>query len=68
MSTPTPRTDEKPKRFNWRGNRPRVGKRAICPACATIFRFEVGKIAPLCGICGEAFLEDVSHDDGKESK
>ena len=39
----------------------------MCPACATIFKYAAGKIAPLCPVCAEAELEDISHDDSPKT-
>jgi hypothetical protein len=47
-------------RFNWRGNRPRMGKRGMCPLCGFI---HAGPGGFLCIECGERVTVDVSYDD-----
>lgn len=56
-----PSSAKKPAfRFNWRGNRPRMGKRAMCPACGDLY---AGQGGGLCFQWGEAETVDVSYDD-----
>jgi len=47
-------------RFNWRGNRPRMGKRSMCPLCGGGCSGPAGR---LCMECGEREVVDVSYDD-----
>ena len=47
-------------RFNWRGNRPRMGKRSMCPLCGAGY---AGPAGGLCNECGEREVVDVSYDD-----
>lgn len=47
-------------RFNWRGNRPRMGKRSMCPLCGAIYHAGSGG---LCIECGEREVIDVSYED-----
>ena len=47
-------------RFNWRGNRPRMGKRSMCPACGYLYH---APAMGLCLQCGEGEVVDVSYDD-----
>lgn len=53
---------QKPRKFNWRGNRPRMGKRSMCPACGFLIHAPAGAT---CFQCGQRETEDVSYDDSK---
>jgi hypothetical protein len=37
------------KRFNWRGNRPRMGKRSMCGACGCMIASAPFGLCPRCG-------------------
>lgn len=59
-----PRKPKPTPRFNWRGNRPRMGKRAMCGTCACLFHVALPKDTRVpCPACGEGVLYDVSYDD-----
>lgn len=48
-------------RFNWRGNRPRMGKRAMCAACGLLIAGTPHILCPQCGLPDR--MVDVSYDD-----
>lgn len=49
------------KKFNWRGNRPRMGKRAICGICGAL---KNGAPSAQCPACGQVdCMHDVSYDN-----
>lgn len=57
----TPESAIKPQiQFNWRGNRPRMGKRSMCPLCGHLYHCAAGG---LCGECGQRETVDLSYDD-----
>lgn len=65
MTTPKDRVTKCRKlaqRWNWRGNRPRMGKRGMCGACGCLINAKVEEGAT-CPQCGESTLTDVSYDD-----
>jgi len=49
-------------RFNFRGNRPRMGKRGMCGACGQIVCLKVSE-GDTCPACGQPSMSDVSYDD-----
>ena len=51
----------KPK-FNWRGNRPRMGKRGMCGACGCLVSIKA-KEGGDCPECGQPSMTDVSYDE-----
>lgn len=56
-------TKKKPKkRFNWRGNRPRMGRRSMCGMCGWVITMEM-KEGSTCWVCGEPAMHDISYDD-----
>jgi len=55
----------KGKRFNWRGNRPRMGKRSMCGVCGCLIHCAPHAQCPQCGVVGT--MRDVGYDD-KDAK
>lgn len=65
MKTPKRRRDECVKlnrRFNWRGNRPRMGKRGMCGSCGCLIHIKVNE-GDTCPSCGQPSMSDVSYED-----
>lgn len=58
---PSKKGDETP-RFNFRGNRPRMGKRGMCGACGCLVSAKVSE-GDICPQCGQPSMSDVSYDD-----
>lgn len=61
-------TAEKQRReiFNWRGNRPRMGKRAMCGVCGCLIHCQPMAECPQCGSIDT--MHDVSYDNPKPDK
>ena len=49
-------------RFNFRGNRPRMGKRGMCGSCGCVVCMKVSE-GDTCPQCGQPSMSDVSYDD-----
>lgn len=49
------------KKFNWRGNRPRMGKRSMCGVCGCLVHCAPPAQCPKCGEVGA--MHDVGYEN-----
>lgn len=58
--------EKKAKRFNWRGNRPRMGKRSMCVVCGCLIHCAPFSQCPRCGEIGAMY--DVGYEDKEDNR